>query len=184
MRPPLTSITWSAHGSQRPGPRRLVVAEAGRAVGLHGEELRALARVARADHPADDVVGALQPEVVGRHRDHDVVAQQGGQRRHVVALEGVDVAGEQRLVLGVDGGVELVDRRASQRGPRPLERAVDRRHAGVEQLGDLGGLPLEHLAEDEHGALPGGQVLQGGDEGQADRLAGGGDVGRVAVDGR
>ena len=54
-------------------------------------------------------------------------------RVDVVALEGVDVAGEQLAVVvvqrprvgrAVDGG---------QRRPGPLQRAVDRRHRGVEQ---------------------------------------------------
>ena len=113
-------------------------------------------------------VRPLQPEVVRRHRQHDVVAQQGDERRDVVALERVDVAGEQRLLLGIDRGVERLDRRMrGQRRPGPLQRAVHRRHAGVEQLGDLGGRPPQHLAQDQHRALPGGQVLQRGDERRA-----------------
>ncbi len=38
--------------------------------------------------------------------------------------------------------------------------------AGVEQVGHLGGLPAQHLAQDQHGPLPGRQVLQGRDERQ------------------
>ena len=77
-------------------------------------------------------------------------------------------------MLGVDGGVELLALAGGQGGPGPLEGAVDRGDAGVEQLGDLGRLPAQHLAQDEHRPLPGRQVLEGGDEGQPDRLAGGG----------
>ena len=56
--------------------------------------------------------------------------------------------------------------------PGPLERAVDRRDRRVEQLGDLARLPPQHLAQDEHRALAGRQVLEGGDERQPDGLAG------------
>ena len=40
----------------------------------------------------------------------------------------------------------------------------------VEQLGDLGRRPPQHLAQDQHGALAGREQLQRGDEGQADGL--------------
>jgi hypothetical protein len=116
------------------------------------------------------------------HGDHDVVAQQLGQLRHVVALERVDVARQERFVFGIDGGVELVDGHRTEGGARPLQGAVHGRHARVEQVSHLGGLPLEHLTEDQHGTLPGGQVLERRDEGQTDRLARGGHLGRVAVD--
>ena len=71
-----------------------------------------------------------------------------------------------------------VERRASA-----LERAVDRGDARVEELRDLGRLPAQHLAEDEHGALARRQMLERGDEGEPDRLARHGDVGRVSVSG-
>ena len=98
--------------------------------------------------------------------------EQRHQRGDVVALEGVDVAGDQRLLLGrrwrpTSGGPQVV---VGQGGPRPLQRAVHRRHGGVEQLGHLGRLPAQHLAQDQHGPLAGGQVLEGGDEGEADGL--------------
>ena len=97
----------------------------------------------------------------------------GRQSVHVVALERVDVASQQ-LAVGDPSGCR---RRSPARGPRlqrrpgPLQRAVDRRHRGVEQLGDLGRLPAQHLAQDQHGALARRQVLQRGDERQPDRLA-------------
>ena len=56
-------------------------------------------------------------------------------------------------------------------------------HARVEQVGHLRGLPLEDLTEDQHGALAGREVLQRRDEREPDRLPGGGDLGRVTVDG-
>ena len=78
-----------------------------------------------------------------------------GEGVHVVALEGVDVAGEQRLLRGVHRRRRR--RRATscggERRPGPLERAVHRRDGRVEQLGDLVGLPAQHLAQDQHGPL-------------------------------
>ena len=50
----------------------------------------------------------------------------------------------------------------------PLQRAVHRGGGGIELGGDLGGGEPEHLAQDEHGPLEGGQALQGGDEGELD----------------
>ena len=48
-----------------------------------------------------------------------------------------------------------VDVDGLERGPGPLQRAVHRRHRGVEQLGHLARLPAQHLAQDQHGALAG-----------------------------
>jgi hypothetical protein len=116
------------------------------------------------------------------HGERGVVVEEGHERSDVVALEGVDVPGQELLLLGVDRGRSVgveVDR--LERGPRALERAVDRGDAGVEQLGHLGGLPAEHLAQDQHRALPRRQVLERGYERQADRVARGGELGGVAV---
>ena len=54
------------------------------------------------------------------------------------------------------------------RAPGPLQRAVHRHHGGVQQIGHLGGLPAEHLAQNQDRALPGRQMLQRGDERQPD----------------
>ncbi len=78
--------------------------------------------------------------------------------------------------------IPVVRDAGGQGGPGPLQGAVDRGHAGVEQLGDLGGLPAQHLAQDQHGPLAGREVLQGGHEGQPDGLAGRGQIRRVGVD--
>ena len=56
-------------------------------------------------------------------------------------------------------------------GPGPLQRAVGRRDARVEERRGLGGRPAEHVAEDQRGPLAGRQHLQGGQERQLDRLA-------------
>ncbi len=59
---------------------------------------------------------------------------------------------------------------ALQAGPGPLEGAVDRVDRRVDQVGHLVGVVSEDVAEDEHGALAGGQDLQRGHEGQGDGL--------------
>jgi hypothetical protein len=44
--------------------------------------------------------------------------------------------------------------------PGPLQGAVHRRDAGVEELSHLGGLPAQDLSQDENGALAGRQELE------------------------
>ena len=68
-----------------------------------------------------------------------------------------------------------------ERGARPLERAVHRGDARVEQLGDLAGLPAEHLAQDEDRALLRRQALERRHEGKSDGFARDGDLGRIAA---
>jgi hypothetical protein len=63
------------------------------------------------------------------------------------------------------------DLAGGERRSGSLERAVDRRNRRIEQLGDLGRPPAQDLSQDQHGSLSGREVLQGGDEGKADRLA-------------
>jgi hypothetical protein len=60
-----------------------------------------------------------------------------------------------------------------------LQDAVDRGGGGVEQLGDLGRPPLQDVPQDQDGALPGRQVLQGGDQRQPDALPPGDDRGGI-----
>ena len=54
-------------------------------------------------------------------------------------------------------------------------------HRRLQQVGHLAGLPAQHLPQDEHGPLAGRQVLQGGDEGEADRVARRRQLGRVGL---
>jgi len=65
---------------------------------------------------------------------------QRGERVHVVALERVDVADQERALAFVEGTawVRRADVAGIERRPRALEGAVDRGDAGIEQLGDLG----------------------------------------------
>src|SRR6185437_12273415 len=77
---------------------------------------------------------------------------------------------EQRTGLVVElGGGRRVRRR--QRRAGALQRTVDRGDARLQQLRRLARLPSQDLAEDERGPLLRGQVLQGGDEREAQRVA-------------
>ena len=124
-------------------------------------------------HHLTDVEVGLEPQLVRRHRPRRVLVEQRRQRVHVVALERVDVAGEERPLLVVHrlGRVVAAIVLRGERRPGSLEGAVDRRDGRVEELRDLGRLPPQDLAQDEHGPLARRQVLQRGDEREADRLA-------------
>ena len=109
---------------------------------------------------------------LGRHRQHGVLAQQSRRGRRcpraptrrrsgAAARARVAPAGRDRA-----GGELVLDRRA-----RPLERAVDRGDGGVQQLGDLGAGPAEHVAQDQHGALAAGQPLDRGQQRELHALA-------------
>ena len=74
-------------------------------------------------------------------------------------------------LAGVHDGLAWAGVERGQGGPGPLQGAVHRGHAGAEQFGHLRGLPPQHLAQDQGGPLARRQVLQGGDERQADGLA-------------
>jgi len=76
--------------------------------------------------------------------------QQRHQGVHVVTLEGLHVALQQRLLGGVVGihstrRVQVVRR---HRGPRSLQGAVGRGHGDAQQPGHLLGLPAQHVAQD------------------------------------
>ena len=105
--------------------------------------------------------------------------QQRYQSLDVVALEGVHVPVEERGVGAVQGLGASLGGQVPECAPRPLQGAVDGGHARAEELGCLGRLPAEHVAQDQRRALAGRKVLERGDEGQADGLAVLGDLGRV-----
>jgi hypothetical protein len=120
-----------------------------------------------------------------RHRHANVVGEQRDRGLGVAALMGLDEALEQ-LALGIaelaGGGPVLAPARRqvlAQGRPGALQRAVHRRDADLEQLGDLARRPVEHLAQDEHRALARRQELDHGEERQLDRLAP--DHGRVRL---
>ncbi len=173
IRPSETSRTCSDHGSSPPTGARLVLPERRHAVRLDREETRTPAADPRAQAPRSDVVVGLQPHLVRRHRPRGVLAQERGERLHVVPLERIDVAVEQRalLLVGRSQGLGVLDLEGLEGRARALQGAVHRRDRGVEELGHLGRLPAQDLSEDQHRPLPRRQVLQRGHEREADRLA-------------
>ena len=177
IRPSEISRTWSAHGSGRRRPLGRYWANAGRAVRpwpAPGASPRQPMPVPR--HQRADVVGAAQPQLVRRHGQGGVLVQQRGERVHVVALEGVDVAGQQRALRLVHraatGSVARARRSRPSVARARCSALLTEATVVSEQLGDLARLPGQHLAQDQHRPLPGRQVLQRGDERQPDRLPG------------
>jgi hypothetical protein len=64
---------------------------------------------------------------------------------------------------------------------QPLQGTVDRGHTRVQQLSHLGRPPSEHLTQDQSYPLAGWEVLEGGDERQANAVAGGRKLGRIGA---
>src|SRR5579859_3324286 len=130
---------------------------------------------------APDQLPAGEPGHLRRHLEHGVLAQQSHDRRDIGVLERGGVAVEQGAVLRVGGLVNLVlvGGRLLEPLPSALQHAVHRDRCRAEKLSDLRGPPAQHVAQDQHGALPGGQVLQGGDQGQPRALPRRGDLGWI-----
>jgi len=70
---------------------------------------------------------------------------------------------------------ELVRDDVFQPGPRPLQRALDRRVARPEHRRDLVGAERQHVAEDQDRPLAGGEALQGRDQSEPKPGSHGGD---------
>src|SRR5205807_4175867 len=84
---------------------RLVLAEGDLTVGhLDRDEARIGAADAGAEEPGEDVVASVEPQVEWWHRLGGVLPDHRGEGIDVVALEGVDVAGQQLALLGVHRG--------------------------------------------------------------------------------
>src|SRR5688572_9715501 len=162
---------------------RPILAEGRRSVRRRGRnDTRIPACVPRPEPPGEDVLAPGEPEVERWHRLRRVLVDERGQSAHVVCLERRDVALEKLGIGGLDGGSGRRLRRVArlERRAGSLQRTVDRGDARLEKLGDLDRLPAEHLAEDEHRALPWRQLLERGDEGEPHGLAGADDLGRIA----
>src|SRR5438067_1909957 len=118
----LRAVT-SVMGSQAPSARTLPVdatglkADATTLDALARLQLGALARDPGSDPPAQDVVATLEPHVERRHRLGGVLADQRGERLHVVVLEGLHVALEHLALALVQRG-----RRIARLDRAPLER--------------------------------------------------------------
>jgi len=110
--------------------------------------------------------GHGQQAVLGQHR------YQGGDVARVPCAH--EVVRERSLgARGRGSGLAqapgcLVD---LQGGPCPLQRAVHRCLAGSKDARSLRGGKAKHVAQQQHGALPGRQQLDDGQEGQLDALA-------------
>ena len=112
-----------------------------------------------------------------RHGHPHVIGHQGNHAIHVPGLEGQGEPFDECPLAGRirQRGWFLLRRprkTALHGGAGPLERAGDRLLTDIEDLGCLTGVEAEDVAQDERGALTGRQQLQGGDEGQRNRLPG------------
>jgi hypothetical protein len=129
-----------------------------------------------AQEEAGEVVRAAEPGGQRRHRPRRLLPEHRDDGGDVAALHGVHVAldHDPHLLVAERAQVRLLGalRQLGLHGRAgALERAVDRGDGGLEHLGDLPRRVAEHLAQEQHGALGGGQVLDGGDEGELDALA-------------
>ena len=99
MRPAMTSSTWieNAVGADlplpTPGRRQRPVTR------LHDRREPLLAEGVDSKQPAPDVAGTPHPQFERWHLEDGVVAQQADERVDVVALEGIDVGGEQLAIV-------------------------------------------------------------------------------------
>ena len=103
-----------------------------------------------------DVLGADVPVGERRHLPDRLVLEQADDRVDVLAPERLDVLVEQhplrrRELVGDGVGLGVL---VGHHGVGPLERGVDGGGGGVEGLGGLGGRPAQHVAQDQHRALP------------------------------
>ena len=85
-------MTWRAQGDQPPCSSGRYEPNAAQPLAAVATSREPRQPCRRADKQPADLVRALQPEVVRRHRHDGVVAEERDERLDVVALEGVDVA--------------------------------------------------------------------------------------------
>ena len=123
-----------------------------------------------------DELLAVPPHREGRHGLPHVFGEERAERGGVGGLRRRDVPAQQ-ITLGV-GDLACpcpLGRPFGQlrphRGPRALQQAVGGGLAEVQQLGDLPGRPGHGVAQDQHRPLARGQVLDGREVCQLDRLA-------------
>ena len=110
------------------------------------------------DEPRDRLP-ALVLVGLWRHRQPGVIREHRDQSRRVALLHRAGEAANQfafanragqRDALAITGRKARIERHANA-----LQRALDRRFAGFEHLGDFGGAKAEHLAKHERRALAG-----------------------------
>ena len=153
------------------GHRRLAVGRRGPAL-----EISEVAPAEAGVDPGPDGLVPADPHAGLRwHREPEVVAEERGQPFDVEVLEAPDVGRNQppllvaQPVAGSGAPVEpAVGQVLAHRGPGPLQGTVGRGQRELEGVGRLLGRPAEHVAMDQDGPLPRGQVLDGHDERQLD----------------
>ena len=108
----------------------------------------------------------LEPQLVRRHVPGRVLVEQRGECVHVVSLEGVDVPLEQGLLRA--GRASPAGPRHAQASAASVARArcsalfTDATVVSSNSATSLG-VPVQHLAQDQHRALAGRQALERGD---------------------
>jgi hypothetical protein len=154
-------------------------------VGARGHQPNAVQPPVGGHRPKEprDLLAAQVPQGLGRHLQDSVLGQQGGKPLQVASLPGQHETAQDLLLLGGQRPGRAAGGRPclAERGPGALQGAVDCRHRALQQLGDLGGAPAQHLPQHQHGPLAGGELLQGHHEGQRHRLALLGDRRRVGA---
>ena len=184
MRPPVISRTWMPSGSSES------VGPVGRYTARAGHPLAATTTTRSRPFSASKAVrnlrmsgGAVEPQLERRHAEDRILVQKRHERVDVVAFEGPDVAIQQlpvRFRRLCRRGIEVCPRQGTA---GPTSRASDGALAGLKELGYLVRLPAPHVAKDEDCALARRQVLEGGDDGQPDRLLGHNHVDGVRIGG-
>ena len=132
---------------------------------------------------ARHALAAGEPGQQRGHLQRGIGPQQLGQRATVGVLDGRGEPVQHRppVRLGGLGQLVLGGQRLRELGPGPPHAAVDRGGRGAQQVCHLGGRPFQHIPQDQHRALPGGQVLQRRDEGQPDTRPRGRRRGRIVA---
>ena len=135
----------------------------------HQPEHPGLGQHLRGEERPDRVPPGEPPEQ-RRHLQHGVLAQQFGQRLRVGVLEGGREPVERRALPRIVrlGRVLLGRKGPGELGAGPPQPAVDGGRGGPQQPGDLGRGPPQHVPQDQHGPLPGRQVLLRRDQRQPD----------------
>src|SRR6266568_622259 len=121
-------------------------------------------------------VATAAPARIGRHRESRILGEHGDDHIDLSRFQGVgETMREITEPVVAERSHGFLLALAGKPGPEglagTLQGAMYRCGRGIERSGHLLGREAEHVAEDEHGALPGGQMLQRRDEGQLHGLA-------------
>ena len=128
---------------------RPVLRDRRRAVGLHGQQpasrgSRARGRASRCRCRRLRAATSRKGACAGSRRRAAAARARRCRSARRRPRSGRAARGRRRPAAGGSGAPPS----GGERGPRALQRAVDRRDGGVEQLGHLVGLPAQHVAQD------------------------------------